>query len=529
LLAAMAGCTADDIVQTGGTLPDETPMNTWNGQLCSGRTLSRLIDIDLYEEDEENTESISYTLTKPTASTITLKAIADETLAVTYNKLYNLESKIFPSDNVRFDNEGTLTIAAGEQASAPIKMHISTLNLDTETLYLLALTIKKTSANAEAQTEKQALYYRIYIEKIATYIQPWYGVDPENIPELLPNLTGVFYVNTETYQPFIANNQTINAKPKGQSKVIYSLGKIINLKRATINYDATSGRVIFTLGTDLSYVLEHSNKYLRPIQVHDRKICLCIENGGQGIGFCNMNATQITDFVRQVKAVVERYNLDGINLWDEDSQYNKTGMPEKNTTSYPTLIKKLREAMPDKLLTLVDKGDATEYFHDIDKCGGIEVGRYLDYAWHGYCSPKEHLQIINPNFNGSQTYSQYTRKPIAGLDEKKYGSVNIPLYNDHDIALRNQASETMVQWKTLNNKKSDVLVWGSDLIYQEYGGYEGSARAQLFDYGVPNFMDDGNTWIFEEEGYSIPGNTRYSPGDAFYYGSPDTHPFRKDW
>ena len=31
-------------------------------------------------------------------------------------------------------------------------------------------------------------------------------------------------------------------------------------------------------------------------------------------------------------------------------------MPGMNTTSYPRLIKALREALPDKLLTLVDKG-----------------------------------------------------------------------------------------------------------------------------------------------------------------------------
>ena len=65
LLAAMTGCTADDIVQVGGTLPDETPMNSIGGILRSERTLSNLIDIDLYEEDEESTEYINYTLLNP--------------------------------------------------------------------------------------------------------------------------------------------------------------------------------------------------------------------------------------------------------------------------------------------------------------------------------------------------------------------------------------------------------------------------------------------------------------------------------
>lgn len=528
LLVAMTGCTADDIVQAGGTLPDETPMNSVGGILRSERTLSNLIDIDLYEEDEESTEYINYTLIKPATNTVTLKAIANETLADAYNEKYSLETKTFPTANVSFANSGTLTIAAGKQASAPIKATISTEGLEIGTLYLLALTIEKATANIEA--EKQALYYRIYIEKKATTIEPNPG-EPEDIPEILPNLTSVFYVNTETYQPYIANVFGITAQTRPQPRKTYSMGNIINLKRATINYEAASQRVMFTLGTDLGYVLEHSNKYLRPIQVHNRKICICIENGDQGIGFCNMNATQITDFVHQVKAVLERYDLDGINLWDEDSKYGKAGMPEMNTTSYPMLIKKLREALPDKLLTLVDKGNATEYFYDVDKCGGIKVGSYIDHAWHGYVSPKEILQVINPNLEGStQTYSKYTRKPIAGLNEENYGSVNVPCYNDNDREIRDPSSEIIAKWKTAGNKKSNILVYGSDLIGQEYAGYEFATENMISGYSIPYFMDDGYTWNSETNS-TKPGATRYTPGKLYWMadGGPDINPFRKDW
>lgn len=531
LLVAMTGCTADDITQAGGTLPDETPMSNIGGILRSERTLSNLIDIDLYEEDAESTEYINYTLTKPATNAVTLKATANETLADAYNERNNLELKTLPTANVRFESSGTLTIAAGKQTSAPIKATISTEGLEVGTLYLLALTVEKAAVDVKAQAEKQALYYRIYIEKKATTIEPNEG-EPEDIPELLPNLTSVFYVNTETYQPYIANAFGITAMPpRPQPRKLYSMGNIINLKRATINYDASSQRVMFALGTDLSYVLEHSNKYLRPIQVHDRKICICIENGDQGIGFCNMNATQITDFVRQVKAVVERYNLDGINLWDEDSKYDKAGMPEMNTTSYPMLIKKLREALPDKLLTLVDKGKATEYFYDADKCGGIKVGSYIDYAWHGYVSPTEILQVINPNAEGStQTYSKYVRKPIAGLDESCYGSVNVPCYNDNDREIRDPSSEIIAKWKTTGNKKSNILVYGNDLIGQEYAGYELATKNMISGYSVPYFMDDGYTWNFDSDTQK-PGAIRYTLGKLYAiadYG-PDKNPFRKDW
>ena len=41
-------------------------------------------------------------------------------------------------------------------------------------------------------------------------------------------------------------------------------------------------------------------------------------------------------------------------------------------------------------------GEATEYFYDVNRCGGIEVGKYIDYAWHAYDSGKEVVQIIEP-------------------------------------------------------------------------------------------------------------------------------------
>ena len=78
------------------------------------------------------------------------------------------------------------------------------------------------------------------------------------------------------------------------------------------------------------------------------------------------------------------------------STYNKEGMFAMNTVSYPKLIKALRDALPEKLLTVVDKGEATEYFYDVNRCGGIEVGKYIYYAGHAYDSGKEVLQIIEP-------------------------------------------------------------------------------------------------------------------------------------
>ena len=121
-------------------------------------------------------------------------------------------------------------------------------------------------------------------------------------------------------------------------------------------------RALLVLNSDIRYVLEHADKYIRPLQDKGRKVCLSREGNGSGLVVCNLTYSQIADFTAQVKACLELYDLDGVNFFDRNAGYGQVeGMPEMNTTSYPKLIKAMREAMPDKLLTLADYEEPTEY------------------------------------------------------------------------------------------------------------------------------------------------------------------------
>ena len=330
---------------------------------------------------------------------------------------------MFPKGNV-ISGEGILTIPAGKEKSSSIKLTLSTHNLPADyDAYELLFAIEQT--NADGETEKQYLRYRVNVRQKAGEIISEDGV---NIATLDTRFLSVFYLNTSTYQPILADIFIyVRTNTETREKEAYSMGNIVNLRIATVGYDKESGRAILTLNNDLRYVLENTATYIRPLQDHERKVCLCIEGGGKGLGFCNMNDAQIADFTKQVKDAIEYYQLDGVNLWDVGSGYDKAGMPPVNTTSYPKLIKSLRDAMPGKMLTLVDKDEPTASFYDPALCEGIEVGKYIDYAWHGYVSEEEEVQIIEP-WETEHPYSDYTRKPIAGLTAERYGSVNMPLY-----------------------------------------------------------------------------------------------------
>ena len=80
-------------------------------------------------------------------------------------------------------------------------------------------------------------------------------------------------------------------------------------------------------------------------------------------------------------------------------------------------------------------------------------------------------------------------------------------------------------------KKSDILVFGSNLIGNEYAEKENAARTTLDSFGA--FMDDG--WIWVEFPW---GGEGADMNPAMYMGFPldpqvDTNPvdngYKKDW
>lgn len=488
----MVGCTEESISMDSAKLPDQTVIDNTVGVLRSVNTLTNKVIVNLTEGDQSTREEIYYFLSQPAKDGLAVTVIADEKLVEDYNKANNIKLDALPVENVKFENDGKFSIAVGKQESAKISFSISTSGLKFDTPYLLPITVTQVPTGVQGHVSKNILYYAVTIRKKITTCNPSSPYEQIDIPPMLPNALVVFYVNTSTYQPLIADIYGIRKTNRTDfTATLYNIGSIVNLRITTVDYDQISGRVLLNLSGDMHDVLEQADKFIRPLQEHGRKVCLCIEGGGKGLGFCNMTDKQIVDFTQQVKDVINLYELDGVNLRDEGSAYGKEGMPAMNTTSYPKLIKALRDALPDKILTLVDKDEPTEYFYDVNRCGGIEVGKYIDYAWHTYDDGKELVQVIEP-WETEHPYSEYTRKPIAGLAPEHYGSLSVPLY-EHNNSLSDNSLCRVVEWKTNKRKKNNVIVYGFDLTANEQSNYEGMVGNNALNY-INAMMDDGFYW-----------------------------------
>lgn len=506
--ALLSACSEEFIALETGKLPDETSFAAVKSSMRSGHSFSGVTIIDIFaqEEGEEPQttviDELVLTLNKPASKDLTAEIVIGSEFSAEYraeverrNQLAyaywkklggnftktEYKSDFFPTANLQISAE-TITIKAGKTDSDKIVIKLSNKELDPETIYSLPLTVVLSDDNGTVIKSE----YIISVDKLSVTAYSWQIETKEKI-EMNPELFTVLYLNVEEYQPQAANVLTYmrTHMDEGYLQKHYTLaGNIVNLRPSTVGYVPESQRVIFSLSPDLSYVLENSARYIRPLQAAGRKVCICIQGGGKGIGFCNMSDAQIEDFTAQVKNVVESYGIDGINLRDEGSGYGKEGFPAMNTTSYPKLIKSLREALPDKLLTLVDKEEPTEYFHDATLCGGVEVGKYIDYAWHGYAEENQFLQIIEP-WEKENPYSSFKRKPIAGLSQDRYGSIVVPRTSagsGMSFDDEQQQSLNVFFWKRDGRMKNKMYVVYADITGRLAGDYEGFPYNRPFRY-----------------------------------------------
>lgn len=463
VLAGFTACETDPVEQNGGKLPDKNVIETTIGKLRSNATTGNTVEMLLTAGSGFVTRDFYYQQTHPASTDATLTLRIDELLVDGFNAANGAEYQLLPTANCEFPDGQTLELATNGQRTVSKRVRISAEGL-TAGEYVLPVTVTPEGTTDENQT----LYY------ILTIRDPQPGdYDLHDGSDLF----FVFYINTKDYQPLLVQDYLLEKKLARGSTVAWygTVGNIINLRTVTIKLDETSGRAKLDLGNDMTYVLSHASKYIWPLQETGRKVCISLEGGNTGLGFCNLTDEQIADFVAQVKTVVETYNLDGINLWDRNAGYGKEGMPETNTTSYPRLIKAMREALgTDKLLTLTVYEEPTATFWDTEATGGIQVGEYLDYAWSGYNKNTEAVQLLDPWHPNEPYVSAYTQKPIAGLDASKFGCVNFPIYpspkNQEESMM--QDPSFLIDWISGNFQPNNIIVY-DDLMTNLQNEYEG--------------------------------------------------------
>lgn len=389
---------------------------------------------------------------------------AGEDFVMEYSQATKTEYKLLPAAFYKFKLGNSIEVSSGTVETERNVLTVSTKDMFGNILapgrYLLPVSGEATGVCP--------LSDKVFLVDL-TVREPYTDPDGYELYKGKDMMT-VFYVNTSMFDPRLANDMVIETGWESDSPK-YGIGNIVNLRMASVSLDETSGRVSALPSNDLRFILEHYTERVLPVQESGRKVCICIESGGKGAGFCNFTDEQIADFTASVKRMVDKYGLDGINLWDRGTGYDKEEGTEMNTTSYPKLIRALRQALgKQKILTVVDYREPTAYFDDVQKTGGIAVGDYIDYAWHGYNNPNEFLQVVDPWAEDKPYHSKkYRGTKIAGLDHTRYGCIHwAPRKSEEGFA--NEPK----QWCKDNMQNVLFVFYDIESIIQ-HGGGDGAA------------------------------------------------------
>ena len=197
------------------------------------------------------------------------------------------------------------------------------------------------------------------------------------------NIVTICYVECNKYNPLNAGEWTLRNSGK-------QLIDIVHLFAANINFNKETGRVYVKLNKNLQYILNHKDKYIKPLQDKGMKVCLSILGDHDGSGVANLSDEDARYFAAELKAIVDAYSLDGVDFDDEWSEYDKyplPGFPKRGPYPYARLCYETKRAMPDKLCTVYYIGacipapaiGANGFNMQIE---GMNPGDFIDYSYY---------------------------------------------------------------------------------------------------------------------------------------------------
>jgi hypothetical protein len=176
------------------------------------------------------------------------------------------------------------------------------------------------------------------------------------------------------------NNLCFTLKESGKPLI-----DMLILFSANINIDAQSGRVIVYNNPNVQHLLDNRKKYLKPLQDRGMKVVLGLLGNHDHSGVANMSETTAREYAKEVKAVCDAYNLDGIFYDDEYSDYVTSapyppGFVAPSNAAASRLAYEIKRAMPDRLNCAYAYG-RTSTLVAVD---GVNAGDYIDYGIRDY-------------------------------------------------------------------------------------------------------------------------------------------------
>lgn len=194
-----------------------------------------------------------------------------------------------------------------------------------------------------------------------------------------PGMKLMAVVEVNDHNPLNVMGFTVNQDGK-------MLFDYVVLFSANINYDTQANRVYVSRNANVQAILDNADKYIRPLQERGIKVILGILGNHDASGICTLAPAVSKAFAQEVKMLCDAYQLDGVFLDDEYTDYNGAASgsnPLFHQASYEAASRMaydIKHAMPDRLV-IAYKYYALAKGVEID---GEQCGEFFDYVVNDY-------------------------------------------------------------------------------------------------------------------------------------------------
>ncbi len=325
-------------------------------------------------------QPVIFGLTKGLSSAQTVTIEANTSLVAAYNKANFTEYEAFPASQVTVP--GAITVDKWRTESSQFNITFSKGSLANGE-YLLPVSIKSIGGDVKVTDQGKVLYY---IVKVGN-----------PVPDNRKPYKILCYVEVNDGNILNVGSYTL----KNSGKQFFDIAIIF---AANINYNYDTKRAYLKLNDNVQHVLKNRDKYIKPLQDKGIKVTLSILGNHDFTGLSNMGGQNAVDFAAECKSIVQAYGLDGIDLDDEYSSYQidnpQYGPPTPQNIA--ELVLALRDAMPDKILTVYNMGYAASMPSFVN---GRSVANAIDHMMFAYYG--------NYNVNGTPVNNTLPKSKYA--------------------------------------------------------------------------------------------------------------------
>lgn len=166
---------------------------------------------------------------------------------------------------------------------------------------------------------------------------------------------------------------------------------IVVLFSANINYNAETGRIYVSRNENVQALLDQREKYIKPLQDKGIKVVLGILGNHDASGVSTLTPASSKAFAQEVKNVCDAYQLDGVFLDDEYTDYDAAALDKYQGIFQPysqeavnRMAYDIKKAQPDRLVIGYKYGEKFGNYLGGVTIDGTKPGEFWDYVCNNY-------------------------------------------------------------------------------------------------------------------------------------------------